>query len=110
MDAFTIRALYIGATIVLIDSSFAGVILAPRQGRSQWFDAALGLGLNLVGVLIVTLIPTDRSMLLLKLSLSSRVALPPLEMEVGKCRSCGAALHSADRFCSQSGTPVASSP
>ena len=173
MDEIPIRALYIGAAVVLIGSSFAGAIFAPRrgrpwshgaalglalsfgflvgavgvllvafelpsviaiplivaffivwvgsvaagailarwQGRSPWFGLALGLGLNLVGVLIVALLPADRSMLLLlRLSLSSRVALPRLEMEVGKCRSCGAGLHSMDRFCSQCGTPVASPP
>ena len=173
MDEITIRALYISAAVVLIGSSFAGAILAPRQGRprsygaalgftlsfgflvsvvgvllvafelpsviaiplivaffivwvgsvaaagilarwqgrSPWFGLMLGLGLNLVGVLIVALLPADRSMLLLlRLSLPSRVALPRLDMEVGKCRSCGAGLHSMDRFCSQCGTPVASSP
>ena len=85
--------LIVAFCIVWVGSVAAGAILARWQGRSQWFGAALGLGLNLVGVLIVALIPADRSMLLLRLSLSSRVALPRLEMEVGEVsllRSCPA--------------------
>lgn len=46
--------------VVWVGSVVASVRIAGGKGRSRWFGAALGLGLNLIGVLVAFLIPPAR--------------------------------------------------
>ena len=53
-------ALSVVLIVVWIGSVVASVRIAGGKGRSRWLGAALGLGLNLIGVLVASLLPPAR--------------------------------------------------
>ncbi len=46
--------------VAWIGSVIASVRIVGGKGRSRWLGAALGLGLNLIGVLVASLLPPVR--------------------------------------------------